>query len=54
MNVDTLSPEQIKKIYLDWINNFITSQGFADHYSIPQNKVFSFLEKAKQIFEKEN
>ena len=30
--------ELFRNYYLDWVNNFITVQGYADHYGLPLEK----------------
>ncbi len=41
----------LKTAYLDYVNNFISVQGFADHYEIKLCFAIEFLQLAKKIYE---
>lgn len=34
MNFNTITKEQIITMYLDYVNNFLTVDAFADHYGL--------------------
>ena len=48
---------QFKKIhdrlilmYLDYWNNFLTVDSFAEHYNIDRNKAFNIIERGRELF----
>ena len=32
-----------KALYLDWVNNFLTIEGFADHYGMSYRRAFNIV-----------
>jgi hypothetical protein len=37
-------------LYLDWVNNFVTIQGFADYHGIEWNEARGVLEIARRAY----
>ena len=44
-----MSLDQFVKIYLDYVNNFISIGAFADHYGIAQKEAVNIIELGHQI-----
>jgi hypothetical protein len=44
-----MSLDQFIKMYLDYVNNFISIGAFADHYGITQNEAVDIIELGYQI-----
>ena len=44
-----LNDEEIIKIYLDWFNNFLTLEKFAEHYGIDETDAFYIIEVGRKI-----
>ena len=44
-----MSLDQFTKIYLDYVNNFISIQGFADHYGITYEEAETIIKLGHQI-----
>lgn len=45
---DTHSGKTEEEIYLDWINNFITVESFADHYGFSEEYAEQIIERNKK------
>lgn len=41
----------LEEIYLDWINNFLSIQCFADHYGISDEDAQSLINTCRSIFQ---
>ena len=41
-------------LYLDWFNNFLSSEGFAKYHGIPQSLAIALIEHAKDVYKTEN
>ena len=41
--------DQFVKMYLDYVNNFISISAFADHYGITQHEAVDIIELGHQI-----
>ena len=42
----------LQDIYLDWVNNFISTRAFADHYELTQDEASDLIELTRQIHER--
>lgn len=42
--------KQREKIYLDYINNFLTVDNFADAYDMRKNEAENFIKESKELF----
>ena len=42
--------DRIILMYLDYWNNFLTVDSFAEHYSIDRNKAFNIIERGRELF----
>ena len=40
----------LEEIYLDWINNFLSIQCFADHYGIGEDEAKQLIDACRSIF----
>jgi hypothetical protein len=47
-----LTEEQKINMYLDWFNNFISLQGFADHYRIKPEYADQIIKQGRQAHER--
>lgn len=47
-----MSRESLSKIYLDWVNNYLTIEKFAEHKGLYVEEAKTLLSVAKQCFEK--
>ena len=45
-----MSREQLKAVYLDWINNFLTIGGFADHYGLTDRQAEILINLAREVY----
>ena len=39
----------LQEIYLDWLNNFVTLQGFADHYGLSVNDAHKLINICRNV-----
>ena len=39
-----------KELYADWINNFVSTEGFASHYGIDQTDAKELIENAVWLY----
>ena len=39
----------LQAIYLDWVNNFISVQGFADHYGLSKEDAFDLITICRHV-----
>ena len=46
-----MTREQLKAVYLDWRNNFLTLGGFAEHYGLYDTEAETLISLARQCFE---
>ena len=46
-----VSAEQHREFYLDWVNNFCSTEGCANHYGITQDEAKAFIERGKALHE---
>lgn len=44
-----LADEFCKKVYLDYVNNFISVAGFASHYGITEQEAVNFINNERRI-----
>jgi len=47
----TMTRESFYKVYLDWVNNYLTIEKFAEHYGLHINEAESLINLSKTIFE---
>jgi hypothetical protein len=45
------SDNQKIQMYLDWVNNFLSIQGFADHYGITQDEARTIISEGRALHE---
>lgn len=43
--------EKLAEIYLDWVNNYLTLETFADHYGLHLDEAAALVHLAKTIHE---
>jgi hypothetical protein len=48
---DNMSLDKFVTMYLDWVNNFISVQRFADHYQISVDTAWKIIEIGHSIGE---
>jgi len=48
----TLTKDNMIKMYLDWFNNFLTVQAFADYYQLSIDKAEEVIEQGRHEHEK--
>jgi hypothetical protein len=46
-----MTRESFHKVYLDWVNNYLTIEKFAEHYGLHINEAESLINLSKTIFE---
>jgi len=42
--------DRIILMYLDYWNNFLTVDSFAEYYNIDRNKAFNIIERGRELF----
>lgn len=47
--VEMYAKEKYRKMYLDYVNNFLTVEKFAEHYQIPVEKAKIIINTGKNI-----
>lgn len=52
MKGEKMSRESLSEIYLDWVNNYLTIEKFAEHKGLYVEEAKTLLSVAKQCFEK--
>lgn len=45
--------EQLKALYLDWFNNFITLEAMASHYGLTTSQCEVLIDMGRNIYEKD-
>lgn len=50
---EALKKKQIKEMYLDYVNNFLTAGSFADHYGITDQQAEKIISKGREYFEED-
>ena len=40
--------DYLKALYLDYVNNFLTVQGFADHHGLPLNEAEDIINQGRK------
>tara|TARA_R100000773_G_scaffold23135_1_gene20409 strand:- start:3984 stop:4154 length:171 start_codon:yes stop_codon:yes gene_type:complete len=48
----TLTKDNMINMYLDWFNNFLTVQAFADHYQLSTEKAEQVINQGRYEHEK--
>jgi hypothetical protein len=48
-----VTDNQLRQFYLDWVNNFCSTEGCAEHYGITQDEARSFIERGKALHERD-
>jgi len=46
--------EQVAEMYLDWVNNFLTLEGFASHYDLSKEDVNTIIDLGRKLNNKTN
>jgi endo-alpha-1,4-polygalactosaminidase (GH114 family) len=46
-----MTRESFNKVYLDWVNNYLTIEKFAEHYGLHINEAENLINLSKTIFE---
>ena len=46
--------EQVVEMYLDWVNNFLTLEGFASHYDLSKEDVNTIIDLGRKLNNKTN
>ena len=52
MTDKTLNDSKMQKIYLDWVNNFTSTNGFADHLGITQPAACRLIDEGRAAHER--
>ena len=47
-----LTDEQLINLYLDYCNNFVTTEGFGLHYGLDYDTYMDILDKGKELLNK--
>ena len=42
--------EQLKAVYLDWLNNFLTIECFAEYYGLWKTEAECLIELARNVY----
>ena len=50
LRVNTMNREQLAQVYLDWVNNYLTVERFAEHYGLHLYEAEDLLKLAKAVF----
>jgi hypothetical protein len=45
-----MTEKQLTDLYLDYFNNFLTVEGFASHYNMPENLARELIVHAREIY----
>ena len=46
-----MSEKQFIDIYLDYLNNFLSYEGYASHYNLPDELAMSLIRHARSIYQ---
>lgn len=49
-----MTKEKLAAVYLDWVNNYLTIEKFAEHKGLYVDEAKILLSVAKQCFEKDH
>lgn len=44
--------DRIQELYLDYVNNFLTVERFAEYYNLSERKAFKVIELGRQVHER--
>lgn len=47
-----MQEKKLEAMYLDWVNNFLTVESFADYYAMDKKSASLLIEALRIIFEK--
>lgn len=45
-----MTREQLKAVYLDWLNNFLTIECFAEYYGLTDNQADALINLAREVY----
>lgn len=43
---------RLQELYLDWCNNFLTIERFAEYHNLSERKAFKIIKLGKQVHER--
>lgn len=46
-----MTREQLAQVYLDWLNNFLTIAGFAEHYGLHDEEAAILIDLGRRCFD---
>lgn len=46
--------EQLEAIYMDWINNYLTTTAYAEHNGLTEEQAKRLIEVARSVFNTEH
>ena len=49
-----MNREALKEIYLDWVNNFISVDGFAEHYGLYRDEAEALIKLVWTVCDREH
>ena len=49
--IGIIDKESKKEMFLDWFNNFLSNERFAEHYQINQNTATRIINEAREYFD---
>lgn len=48
---NTITRESLSALYLDWVNNYLTIEKFAEHHGLTENEALLLISVAQSCFE---
>jgi hypothetical protein len=42
---------ELSEVYLDWVNNFLSVEGFAEYYGLTEDQARTLIDLSRAIYE---
>lgn len=49
-----MNRKQLELVYLEWFNNYLTIETYADHHGLHINEALSLIELARAVYNKQH
>ena len=49
-----MNREDFERVYLDWVNNFVSVDGYAEHYGLRRDEALALIKLAWTVCDREH
>ena len=49
-----MNREDFERVYLDWVNNFVSVDGYAEHYGLHRDEALDLIKLAWTVCDREH